>query len=110
MNRLQYCCAGLRILAVAGVLTFGGCMTVASQVAYIAGKSPDNMIDPEAVLYGGTRIHCGALSDGAFDGAAWSAAPFTQSLTLLFVVVDLPLSFVGDTLVLPITLIEHAAL
>lgn len=91
--------------AAALLATLSGCMTAMSQVAFVAYEEPGVVLDPRAVLYGGTRAH-GRLLDGAFTHGVLPE----DLLLLLFEVVDLPLSVVGDTVLLPITLIEHAAM
>lgn len=85
-----------------------GCMTVASQLSYATRVAADGMLEPSAVVYGGTRIHVRALGGGPFDGRMWRAEPAGQVLMSLFVLVDLPLCLVADTVLLPVTLLEHA--
>lgn len=85
-----------------------GCATMMSQLSYAAGGSADNMFPPSAVIYGGTRCHCGILimaSTNARLTSQPSAAP-----ALLFVLLDMPLSLIADTLLLPITIVEWALL
>jgi uncharacterized protein YceK len=79
-----------------------------SQMAYAAGSSADSMFPARAVIYGGTRCHCGIVVMASTNGrlsSQPSAAP-----ALLFVLLDMPLSFVADTLLLPITIVEWAML
>jgi len=88
--------------------SLSGCLTVASQLSYATRVAPDRMLDPNAVVYGGSRIHFRALGDGPFDGRMWRAEPAGQVLVSLFVLVDLPLCLVADTVLLPVTLLERA--
>lgn len=104
---------GRRLAARAGAALFAfalsgtpGCATCISQAGYCNGSAPDNMWDPDAVIYGGTRIWIGAIANGC---QSWDQDPVASAVFACVGLVDLPLSFVADTVLLPITLIEHAA-
>ena len=79
-----------------------------SQLAYAAGGSADNMFPPREVIYGGTRCHCGILVMASTNRRLTSQPSAVPAL--LFVLIDMPLSFVADTLLLPITIVEWALL
>lgn len=102
--------AGLLQTATSLALLTGlsGCLSVASQLSYATGGA-DGMLDHRAVVYGGSRAWFGTLrrGDGPFDGHMWDRQPIRQSLLVLFLVVDLPLCLVADTVLLPVTLLEH---
>jgi uncharacterized protein YceK len=102
------------MLLVAGWLALAsglsGCMTVTSQLSFATGVAADGMIDPTAVVYGGSRVWFGTLGagEGPANGYMWDHEPVTQAVMVLFLVIDLPLCLVADTALLPVTLIEHA--
>lgn len=101
--------APLRLALLAALLaTLPGCATTMSQMAYAVGGSADNMFPPRDVIYGGTRCHCGLLYLAATSerpSTGYSIVP-----AMLFVLVDMPLSFVADTVLLPVTLVEWVLL
>jgi len=77
-----------------------------SQAAFCSGSAPDNMWDANAVIYGGTRIWVDGFSNISDD---WRRDPLASLVFAVVGVLDAPLSLVADTVLLPITLIEHAA-
>lgn len=86
------------------VATLPGCMTAISQKAYFE-ESADWLCDPSTVIYGGTRAHARMIGGGIEHDAL-----FGDWLLPLFVLVDLPLSLVADTVLLPITVLERATM
>lgn len=101
--------APLSLALLAALLpTLPGCATTMSQMAYVAGSSADDMFPPRDVVYGGTRCHCGLLymaTTSKRPSSGFSIVP-----AMLFVLVDMPLSLVADTVLLPVTLVEWALL
>ena len=81
-----------------------GCATCLSQGAFFAGRAPDNMWDAEAVIYGGTRIWIGALCN---ISDSWGHDPLASAVFVALGLLDLPLSIVADTVLLPVTAVEH---
>jgi len=98
-------CAPFLMALLAGT---SGCATTMSQMAYVVGSSSDNMFPPREVIYGGTRCHCGILVMASTNERLMSQPSAVPAL--LFVLIDMPLSFVADTLLLPITIVEWALL
>lgn len=77
-------------------LAFGGCSTIYTQVAGHDGQA--DICDPHtgfSSLYSGTQLNVYCLSDNAENLA-------------FFCLVDLPLSLVADTVILPYTLYTYS--
>lgn len=92
------------------LLVNSGCMTVISQAVYSAGQAPDNMMDPEVVIYGGFRNDLNALSNLSSNDEEWEREPVQTSMWGVAIVIDLVLSLVADTLLLPVTVAEEVYL
>lgn len=90
-------------LALASLLAIlPGCMTAVSQDSWLAGSRSSSSVEPAAVVYGGTRAH------GSLLASAWSHDSAIDNVAYtLFEIFDLPLSFVADTVLLPITVLER---
>jgi uncharacterized protein YceK len=78
------------ILLVAGAVGMSGCMAILSRTGIDSGAVPE---DPG--FFAGTRTSCWVIGDTLSGGAAGNA------VLLPFVVVDLPLTVVADSLFVP---------
>jgi uncharacterized protein YceK len=103
------CRTPLTLALLAALLaTLPGCATTMSQMAYANGSSADDMFPPRDVVYGGTRCHVGILGMAATSKPPSSGPSIVPAM--LFVLIDMPLSLVADTVLLPVTLVEWALL
>ena len=85
------------------------CMTTVNQVGYWSDSSVGHMTDPKAVVYGGTRADANALWNLATSMTSPGGSGGSVAARLgwgALCVIDLPLSLVADTLLLPLTLSE----
>jgi len=88
------------------LLAAPGCMTVFSQGCYVAGRAPDNMVDPRVVVYGGLRNDVRAIGNLMRNDEMWREQRVVCSLSTVALGLDVVLSTVADTVILPITVVE----
>ena len=95
------------VMLAIGLVLIPGCMTVFSQGAFLVGRAPDNMIDPETVIYAGFRNDLGAIGNLLSNDYAWTEERVQSSMWSVALAVDLILSLAADTVILPITVAEE---
>ena len=95
------------VMLALGLVLIPGCMTVVSQSAFWAGRAPDNMIDPETVIYAGFRNDLGAIGNLLCNDHAWTEERVQSSMWGVVLAVDLILSLAADTVILPIPVAEE---
>ncbi len=97
-------------LALQVVPVLPGCMTIVNQAGYWTDSSVGHATDPHMVIYGGTRSDLITLCNvfGPRPGLVMTSRDWASAIGLTaFILVDTPLSFVADTILLPLTLGEE---
>ena len=84
---------------VAGILLTAGCGTVDNLVGAGTPAADGSVLEPAKLVYGGTRL---SLQQG-WSNLTQPREVLEPAYGVYQLVVDSPLSFVGDTLTLPMT-------
>lgn len=100
----------LRALSISGVVAClaSGCGTCLNLVPDVQIQNREHFalsINPPKTVYGGVRLDAAVAAKSV---QKLPSSPIAASVFLSMALIDLPMSFVGDTLTLPITVFDMA--